>query len=954
MKTLKAFFLIFLIAGIGFGIEVELDLSEGQDALPAALLKAINDAYDMNMKGLKVLEEGDLDAALSYFNEALNIFPEYSDAENNRGVVYYRKGNVGEAERIWNRLAKRDQRYHVVFYNLGLIGLHEGDNDEAIRQFEKALKINKKFVEAQVRIGIAYLKSGQQKNALEYLRKAYKQTPEKPDAWSNLAYGYIQAGDTAKAMSVLEKNTNHLEALKMLGRIEAARGNYSKASFYLSGAVKNGAEPSLLVELASTQLEKGDCKNALATLSSYFTHPIKYSADAWLIAGFAAKECNDIKTSRTYFERGIEQYPQDPILRYNLGQIYFHEKQFKQAETVWEHLADSMQEPSLYYLRALSAKKRKALDEAKRLINKALSLDERAEYHDFLGVMYHLKDDKKAAEKHFRKALKINPKLRSAQLNLALSARKDEDLSVAIRDAENAMESCKGDSCPKLALQLAILYYHQKQLDKAAQTLSTLSDKYKNERIYRHLAIFYKELHKWDEAVSVLETAAKRFVLNEQTEYELAEIYLLAGRYRKAADLFTQLIGKWPENTWRLYYQLGHAYLEQNELVKAETAFRKSLKQKNDNLAARGLLAFVLNRKGDSGTAQKLWKKNLEKDPSNAALWVNVGLSLERDGKYGAALEHYQKAAMLKPKQKEIQLNIGNAHAGMEKYTDAIHAYKLALDSKRRDLAAYNLFILSRKKNDKKNAKKMVSLLNDEYASSIYTQRAIAEMTLWDGDTTRSLVLLEKLSEKDPYDYLLMAEIYAHKGNTKKTRASLSNVPDESQWEKQKKTITAQLAFYSEDFRKALSLWHEIGDTSFATQYNMALAAYKSKQYENAIGMVEPLVRSAMGGDHADVCRLVGNAAFALKKWRKAKTWYLQLSGVDAKNAVVQYNLAVASYNLGEIEDAWQYYKRAQALDASISNSDIEKRYAVSHGQSDSNNNAVKFTISDSLYNAAV
>jgi tetratricopeptide (TPR) repeat protein len=208
----------------------------------------------------------------------------------------------------------------------------------------------------------------------------------------------------------------------------------------------------------------------------------------------------------------------------------------------------------------------------------------------------------------FRKALRIDPQLRSAQLNLALLSRKGEDLGAAARQIENQLSNCSGDSCADLSFQLSIIYYHQKLFSKAAQIISKVKEEDKDERIYRHLAIYYRENQEYDKAIAALETAAKRLVLEPQTEYELAETCLMAGYYKKASGYYLALIPKWKQNPWRLYYQLGYSFMEAYELDKAEEYFKKSIKSK-ENVGARGLLAFVYNRKGNSAEARKLWEK---------------------------------------------------------------------------------------------------------------------------------------------------------------------------------------------------------------------------------------------------------------------------------------------------------------------------------------------------------
>jgi tetratricopeptide (TPR) repeat protein len=933
-------------------LEFEFDLND-ENGLPAALSKIVGEAYDLNKQGLDALEKKQYDAALAAFSEAAELLPDYSDAENNRGVAYFRRGNIADAQRIWEALASRDPKYAVASYNLGLIYLHERQYEAALRLFDRALKVNSRFVEALIRCGTVYLEMGRREKGVENLKKAYRIAPKHPDAWSFYAYSLIVTGDTAEAQKILERNKGNSRALRMLGNLERGRNNNKKAAQYFTEAVAKGADPSILVELAASQAESGGCREALATLQQYFSRDKSPSADAYLAGGIAAKECGKIDQARSYFEEGTRKFPHDPILSYNLGQIYFHQKKYDLAENTWEGLSDSLQDPSLLYLRALGARKNGSLKTAKKLIERALAMDNRAEFHDFLGVIQHQLGDDTNAEAEFRKALAINSELRSAQLNLALLSRKGEDLGAATTALQKQLAACKGEECPSLAFQLAVLYYHRKMTAKAVEVLSAVREEDRDERIYRHLALFYRDLQEWDKAIAALETAAKKLVLEPQTEYELAELYLLAGYHAKAVEKFQKLIPRWTENPWRLYYQMGYAWLEQNNLNEAQKCFERSIKSKSKNVAARGLLAFVLNRKGNVTEARTLWEKNLNEDPDNPTLRINMGLSLERDKRYAEALDYYKKAARLTPENKEVQINIGNAYTGLERYTDAISAYSRALESPKRNLAAYNILLAAVKKKDKARAGEMLSLLQKEFSSSPYTKRAVAEMSLWNGDTAKAQQVLESLGEKEEADWLALARIYAGRGMVQKANECLAKVPDDDTWKSAVAAVNAQIAFVQGDYQKAMKLMRDGGDTTFAAQYNLALIAYQAKQFGPALDMAQRLSRTASGKDRVDVCRIAGNAAFSLKKWDEARQWYLQLSSVEANSSIVQYNLAVAFYNLGNVDETWKYYQRAQKLDSSIRNKDIELRYRQKKGAAAADSISV-LDSTDAWYNQAV
>ena len=932
-------------------VNIDIDSIEG-DALAAGIMKTVAEADSLNKKGLDALDKREFEKAMNCFDEALLVLPEFSDARNNRGVVKFRKGDISGAQEIWEKLAVKDPGYAIVFYNLSLVQIHQKQYDDAVRLLERALKADKKLVEAQVRLGVIRLERGEKTKGLDLLRKAYSLAPSHPDAWSFYAYALVENGDTIGAIAVLEKNSDKPEALKLLGRIEGARKNYAAASSSLSRAVSLGADPSVLLELAGTQVEAKDCKGALQTFKSYFGRNTAPVADAFLLAGIAAKECGDIGISQGYFEKGSQNFPQDGILRYNLGQVYFFQKKYDQAEGVWAGLSDTLQDPSLMYLRAMNAKRTNNLTAAESLIRRALDIDDRAEFHDFLGVLLYRMGNSRGAEEEFRKAVKLNPGLSSAQLNLALSTKTAGELSGAARLLEQKLASCAGDSCADIALELSVMYYYQKMVDKAVSVLVSVRDGERDERIYRTLALYYRDLNEWNKAISALEAAVAKYVTEPQTDYELAEAYCTAGYYPKAIERFNLLLNRWQQNPWRIYYQLGYAYLEQNDLSNAKKCFDRSLNSRKDNAASRGLLAFIYNREGNVAKARELWKENLNDDPSNAALWINMGLSYERDGKYEDALRYYKKAFDLKRDDTQIPIALGNVYAALGQYTDALASYKQAINSPKREIAAYNIFLVYAKKRDKEQAEKSLQLLEKEFASSVNTKRARAELALWNNDTSGAVTLLLEVPDKEAGDWVQLSQVYAARGEQKKAQECLDKVPDGAQWESEVTGIRIQLAFHTGNYDEVVRMVQKSLDTGFVQHYNVALAYYQLKRYADALEIAERTVKSATGGDRADLCRLAGNAAFGLKQWEKARQWYLQLSNVDARSDVVQYNLAIASYNLGDVDGAWTYYGRARELNQKTQNADIEKRYAAAH--TSSGISPIRMASADSLYNTAV
>ncbi len=911
---------------LALDIELEFDQIDANDALPSELIKSSDSAYAQNIKGLDALESGSYDAAIKHFSRAFSLLPGYWDAENNRGVAYFRKGNIVLAKDIWEVVVAKDPRYAIGVYNLGVVAYHEQNYDVALNYFKTAMRRRRNFSEAMVMLGRIHLTTGNNATALDVLVKAYKNNSSDQNVWSTYAYALIQSQDTTAAEKILRKQEKAPEAYQMLGQIAFARKQYDTAIRLLTKSVALGGSASLLYQIAEAELERGSCIYALKAMEKYFARAAKPGADAWLVAGVAAKECDKTSLAKDYFSKGVASFPRDPFLRLNLGHIYFRERKYNRAEEMWATLSDTIQDPALFHLRAIAARYQNDLSSAESLIRKALALDPKAEYYDFYGVVLHQKGKKKEAVLQFKKALKRDPLLRSAQLNLALSEQSSTAIAAGINNTKQRLDTCR-EGCPDIALELSILYFQDKKVSQAIAILENIPVGKRSEKIYKHLALFLTNLQRWDDAINILEKARKDLVLDLSTETQLVNCYMKAGSYGKAIQVLKDLLVHWDGNRWRIYYQLGYAYLEQNKLNTALKHFKLSLKSRNKNPAARGMLAFIYNRTGQSGKARGLWKQNLEDDPNNPTIWINMGLLLENEGKYSGAIANYEKAYSLDKSNKVVYINIGNAYAEMKKYRDARIAYSMVLDSPKRKIAAYNTFISAQKEKNHAITKKMMAILKAEYPQSPYYKRARSEMLLWDEDTTRAIAILEKVPEKNMEDNYTLARLYISQSKLGPAQKYMKEIPQNKQWQVPLSQLHASLSFAKKEYKAAYEQFKAIKDTSFYHQYNMALAAFKSGYHNKTITLLEKKVQHVFGKDKADALRLLGNAHFTLKQWQKARLLYLQLSAIESKKAVVQYNLAVASYHLGKVHDAWKYYQNARSLDPHIKNDNIEKGY---------------------------
>jgi tetratricopeptide (TPR) repeat protein len=81
--------------------------------------------------------------------EAIQLYPSFFHAYNNRGNAYFAKYMIDEAEADLNKAYELWPDHYMVSYNLARIYRFNGDYDKALEYLERSLKINPDYVYTQ-------------------------------------------------------------------------------------------------------------------------------------------------------------------------------------------------------------------------------------------------------------------------------------------------------------------------------------------------------------------------------------------------------------------------------------------------------------------------------------------------------------------------------------------------------------------------------------------------------------------------------------------------------------------------------------------------------------------------------------------------------------------------------------------------------------------------------------
>jgi tetratricopeptide (TPR) repeat protein len=216
-------------------------------------------------------------------------------------------------------------------------------------------------------------------------------------------------------------------------------------------------------------------------------------------------------------------------------------------------------------------------DKAEPLLRDVLQADDRfADVHDMLGVIAHSRGNFMAAEKHFERALEINPAYTEAALNLAVT------------------------------------YNDRGKYEAAREVYKKIRGKPSGEK-------------------EGLDPFARGKLANMHAD--IASAYADLGLPRDAAEELEKAVGLCPQFA-DLRTRLGNLLRETKELGRAREHYEAALSTRPNYIPARVALGVTLLSLGDSEGAAYHWRKVLEAEPENtqAKMYLRM-LEAERSRK---------------------------------------------------------------------------------------------------------------------------------------------------------------------------------------------------------------------------------------------------------------------------------------------------------------------------------
>lgn len=646
-----------------------------------------DDVELLTLSGALARQDGDLEAALSFFSRAATMRPTQPQLHNNLGVILEDLGRHDEAIGRYRQALALQPGYCEASCNLGNALRSLGQNEAAVDQYRAALLLDPGYIDAHYNLANTLRAEGNWQEAVEQYRKLLTLKPDHLSGWINLGGTLHTMSRFPEAMQAqrraLEIHPENADAHWNLALSLLATGDYRQGWQEYQWRLKGPAFPATFAGRPMWDGSSLAGRTLLLRTEQGFGDALQFFRYAQLLAREGMNvvlECRPellaLFASQNprlpCFALGEEPPPFDTFaylmsLPFLLGttlstlpaQIPYLEPD-PELCALWRQRMQSAGGVKVGLVWAGSAGYNND-----RYRSLPLSVLE-----PLAGVpgleLYSLQLGSAAAElaKHsWGSAVRdLSGSLRNFSDTAALMA--NLDLVVAV---DTAVAHLAGAMGKPVYLMLP------GSCDWRWLTGRSDSPWYPTLRLYRQ-----ETVGDWTAvaAAIVADLAPKPSDLN--TLFRAANALRLEGRYSEAAEAYLALLAQWPDCA-EIHNNLGLALQDLGRLDEAKQSYQQAARLKPELADAHNNLGTVLVSKDQREAAIPCFKMALALRDDFVPAYLNLGCCLQNLERPEQALPLYQRALELHPGSIEARINLGTAYQELMQPEQAIRVYQEAL-----------------------------------------------------------------------------------------------------------------------------------------------------------------------------------------------------------------------------------------------------------------------------------
>ncbi len=262
-------------------------------------------------RGSEYFQQGDFTKAISDYDKAIELSPDYMIVYIDRAVAYSKQGKLTEAIRDLNKAIEINPHREEPYFNLGNFFADQGNHIQAIQGYTKAIEINPNRAQSYSHRGDSYAKQGNDIQAISDYTRAIEIDPSFAEAYNNRGSVYARQGNYSQAIldysTSLEINPQFAEAYSNLKNARLMQGNPTKA-----------ISEKDYFKLGATSFRQGNFTDAI----SDFTEAVKINpnfAQAYNDRGLAYYNEGNYSTAIIDYNKAIGLDPDYADAYYNRG-----------------------------------------------------------------------------------------------------------------------------------------------------------------------------------------------------------------------------------------------------------------------------------------------------------------------------------------------------------------------------------------------------------------------------------------------------------------------------------------------------------------------------------------------------------------------------------------------------------------------------------------------------------
>lgn len=229
---------------------------------------------------------------------------------NQRGIECYNRGDLNEAIKFYNQAIEMDNNYAAPLTGLGWIYNDQRQYVKAIECFQKSIELYDGFAVPYNGLSYAYNFNNEYNKAIEYGNKAIQLDPNYAAAWNNIGLAYNSLGNYEKAIEYYKKAIsiapNDDIPLANIGTVYYKQKDFVKALEYYQKSIKlNSSHANVWYHLGHIYGQKGEINNAIDSYKKT-TSLDPQNLRAWIMLGYLHIEQKKFEDAKKYFKKALK------------------------------------------------------------------------------------------------------------------------------------------------------------------------------------------------------------------------------------------------------------------------------------------------------------------------------------------------------------------------------------------------------------------------------------------------------------------------------------------------------------------------------------------------------------------------------------------------------------------------------------------------------------------------